>query len=89
MRKSRIWVKFLRPMAARISPRSVDFLLNEVLAHDPRVFAYRFKPGEAVICNNILHNRTGFTDRPDTGTRLVYRGRYMDRVADIITGEIT
>lgn len=72
---------------------AVDFLLNEVLVNDPRVFSYRLKPGEGIICNNILHNRTGFTDRQssagDKTTRLVYRGRYMDRVADIISGEIT
>jgi len=69
---------------------AVDFLLNEVLVNDPFVFTYRLQPGEGIICNNVLHNRTGFTDRVESDkTRLLYRGRYMDRVADIETGQVT
>jgi len=38
-------------------------------------------PGQGLICNNVLHNRTGFTDDMDKGiARLVYRARYYDRI---------
>lgn len=40
---------------------------------------YTLQAGEGVICNNVLHCRTGFTDRGGQ-ERLLYRGRYLDRV---------
>ena len=44
---------------------------------------YRLQPGEGLISNNALHCRSGFRDDPATGrTRLVYRARYYDRIAD-------
>ena len=33
-----------------------------------------------VLCNNVLHERTGFVDDP-AAPRLLYRARYHDRVA--------
>ena len=56
--------------------------LNELLTpNNPYVFRYRLKTGEGIICNNVLHCRTGFTDseQPDK-KRLLYRARYYDRV---------
>jgi hypothetical protein len=36
-----------------------------------------------VFCNNILHARTAFEDDVEGGiTRLLYRARYYDRIAD-------
>jgi hypothetical protein len=32
-----------------------------------------------LVCNNVLHDRAGFTDRGDA-RRLLYRARYHDRV---------
>jgi hypothetical protein len=32
-----------------------------------------------IICNNILHTRSAFTDSPER-RRLLYRGRYYDRL---------
>jgi alpha-ketoglutarate-dependent taurine dioxygenase len=47
------------------------------------VFRHRLRPGEGIICNNVLHNRTGFRDDPDAGRqRLIYRARFLDRVAE-------
>jgi hypothetical protein len=42
--------------------------------------ALRLKLGSAmgVICNNVLHARSGFTDSPQR-PRLLYRARYYDR----------
>jgi hypothetical protein len=47
------------------------------------VFRLRLRPGEGIVCNNVLHNRTGFRDDPASGRqRLVYRGRFFERVAE-------
>jgi len=50
-------------------------LLNE---NNPHVITYRMNAGEGIIANNVLHNRTAFTDGEET--RLLYRARYYDRV---------
>lgn len=42
----------------------------------------RLGPGEGLISNNVLHNRSGFRDHDDPArTRLLYRARYYQRVA--------
>jgi hypothetical protein len=33
-----------------------------------------------LVCNNVLHDRSGFRDGA-TRKRLVYRARYYDRIA--------
>jgi alpha-ketoglutarate-dependent taurine dioxygenase len=48
----------------------------------PYLFRARLEPGWGLVCNNVLHTRTAFTDGPDPSrARLLYRGRYYDRVA--------
>lgn len=56
--------------------------LEELLAADlPYMFRHGMTAGQGLICNNVLHNRTAFTDNVDQGlTRLVYRARYHDRI---------
>ena len=55
--------------------------LREVLeAEDTPVFRARLQPGWGVICNNVLHSRTRFTDGDRSSTRLFYRARYYDRI---------
>ncbi|MBT7943381.1 MAG: taurine catabolism dioxygenase TauD [Alphaproteobacteria bacterium] len=46
------------------------------------IVRWRLAPGQGVLCNNVLHRRSGFTDHPgeDQG-RLLYRARYLDRIA--------
>lgn len=39
----------------------------------------RLAPGQGVVCNNVLHARSGFPD--DHNERLLWRVRYRDRVA--------
>lgn len=54
--------------------------LSEILASDsPYIFRHRMKPGQGLLSNNVLHNRTAFADGDDDG-RLIYRGRYFDRI---------
>jgi hypothetical protein len=38
------------------------------------------QPGMGIVCNNVLHERSGFVDDP-LRPRLLYRARYYDRVA--------
>ena len=57
--------------------------LEQLFADDPPdIFTHRLAGGQGLICNNVLHSRTAFSDAIDDGvTRLVYRARYYDRVA--------
>lgn len=58
--------------------RAVERLLN---SDSPHVFRYCLAAGEGLLCNNVLHNRTEFTDDVDNGVhRLIYRARYYDRI---------
>ncbi len=60
--------------------RDAADLITSILDIDDLAYKYRLKAGEGVICNNILHKRSGFNDSPDE-KRLMYRARYFDRVA--------
>jgi alpha-ketoglutarate-dependent taurine dioxygenase len=47
----------------------------------PYRFRARLEPGMGLICNNVLHDRSGFADPTGSAPRLLYRARYFDRVA--------
>ena len=68
---------------ADAATRAAVQCLEDVLAGDsPHVFAHRLAAGEALVCNNILHERSAFTEAPPGAPgRLIYRARYYDRVA--------
>jgi hypothetical protein len=55
--------------------------LDDMLESDPLILRYKLRPGEGIICNNILHNRSGFSDGANGAGRLLYRIRYHDRVS--------
>ncbi len=62
---------------------AAQFLLN--LWQQPSIYKlnYTLQAGEGLICNNVLHNRTQFTDSDEPALkRLLYRGRYYQRVAE-------
>ena len=63
--------------------RAAARFLEQVLAGDsPYLFAHRLSGGQGLVCNNVLHSRSAFTDDAARGqSRLVYRARYYDRVA--------
>ena len=47
----------------------------------PYILRYTLQAGEGLICNNVLHRRTDFEDDDRIEyKRLLYRGRYYDRV---------
>jgi len=58
--------------------------LREVLeAPDTPRFTTRLRPGWGLICNNVLHRRSRFSDAGATAGRagrLLYRARYYDRI---------
>lgn len=56
------------------------WLAQWMAGDDAPVVRRALRPGEGVISNNVLHNRSGFRDAPGA-QRLVYRARYYDRVA--------
>jgi len=58
---------------------AVEFLTGILSETNGPVFRYRLQPGEGLISNNVLHNRTAFKD--DSGhQRLLYRARFFDRI---------
>lgn len=54
--------------------------ITRLLEFDELTYTYRLKAGEGLICNNVLHRRSGFEDASDQ-QRLMFRARYYDRIA--------
>ena len=54
--------------------------ITRLLEFDELIYTYRLKAGEGLICNNVLHRRSGFEDASDQ-QRLMFRARYYDRIA--------
>lgn len=72
-------IEWRQDEATRAAVRFLDLALD---AGSPYVLNVRLAGGQGIVCNNVLHNRSAFTDdpAPDAG-RLVYRARYFDRIA--------
>ena len=44
------------------------------------IFRHKLKPGQGILCNNVLHNRTAFEENDSIKSkRLIYRARFYDR----------
>lgn len=61
-----------------VTRRAVE-ACEEIFDTDPLTIRHKLLPGEGLICNNVLHTRTGFGDGQGAG-RLLYRVRYYDRI---------
>ena len=61
---------------------AVAFLDDVMASSSPYIFRHHLQPGEGLLCNNVLHTRSGFEDAADHGKRLLYRARYFDRIAN-------
>jgi hypothetical protein len=59
--------------------------LERLLASDtPHIFKGRLDPGMGLLCNNVLHDRSAFSDDdPSRPPRMLYRARYLDRISNI------
>jgi alpha-ketoglutarate-dependent taurine dioxygenase len=63
-----------------VTRAAIQFLENLLAGASPYMFRHAMAAGQGLMCNNVLHNRTAFTDDADRGiARLVYRARYYDR----------
>lgn len=61
--------------------RAAVAFLEQLLSSDaPWIFRLLLQPGMGLVCNNVPHERSAFTDDPQR-PRLLYRARYLDRVA--------
>ena len=57
------------------------FLLDLFSSDDAHILRLKMEKGQGVLCNNILHMRSGFSDASDPALkRVMYRARYHDRV---------
>ena len=72
--RSIAWKESLATLAA--SRRLVGILHGA----SPHIFRIRLEPGMGLVSNNVLHNRSAFTDSA-ARRRLIYRARYYDRIA--------
>ncbi|MDP2822601.1 MAG: TauD/TfdA family dioxygenase [Sulfuritalea sp.] len=59
---------------------AVSALTRILAAPTPWTLHGRLEPGMGLVCNNVLHDRSGFVDAPPR-RRLLYRARYHDRIA--------
>ncbi len=61
--------------------RAAVLALENLLASDtPHIHTVKLVAGEGLLCNNVLHDRSGFTDDP-RHPRLLFRARYLDRLS--------
>ncbi len=68
--------------------RAALAFLEQYLASDSAaIFRLTLQAGMGLVCNNVLHDRAGFEDDP-AQPRLLYRARFLDRIAIKNTGEI-
>lgn len=68
-----------RSIAWHPAARAAAAALAYVLA-DPPALRLRLEAGMGIVANNVLHDRSAFVDDP-AAPRLLYRARYLDRVA--------
>lgn len=58
-------------------------LLGDLLDSDSaHILQFKLSPGEGLICNNVLHNRSAFNDDPEH-PRIMLRARYYDRFREL------
>lgn len=64
-----------------LTREAVEFLQSTLESPDPLTISLRFKAGQGVLCNNVLHDRTGFDSEARAHSpRTVYRVRFHNRV---------
>jgi len=67
--------------AADALTRDAAAALQAFLQSDsPWIYRATLQPGEGLLCNNVLHDRSGFSDS-ESHTRQLYRLRYYQRVS--------
>jgi hypothetical protein len=64
---------------------AVAFIEQLLTGPNPQVMRLRLDAGMGLVCHNVLHDRTAFTDDP-VHPRLLLRARFLDRVAAPMRG---
>ncbi|MHB1236457.1 MAG: TauD/TfdA family dioxygenase [Gallionella sp.] len=72
--RSIIWKQDAATLAA---VAALEKLLASALPH---IHSVTLEPGMGLLCNNVLHDRSAFSDEPDS-PRLLFRARYHERIA--------
>lgn len=72
--RSIVWKQDAATLAA---VAALECLLASASSHIHRILP---GPGMGLLCNNVLHDRAAFTDNA-VYPRLLYRARYLDRIA--------
>ncbi len=65
--------------------KAAAFLERYLSDDNADVLRLQLTPGMGIVSNNVLHDRSAFVDDPDA-PRLIYRARYLDRVAGPVFG---
>ena len=58
---------------------AVAALENILDADSPHIHQLKMESGMGLLCNNVLHDRSAFTDDP-ANPRLLFRARYLNRI---------
>jgi len=58
---------------------ALEFLSDFLSSDSPYIFKCKLESNQGLLCNNVLHSRTAFTDDINK-TRLLYRLRFYDRI---------
>lgn len=65
---------------------AAEWLRDWLIRGDPLGRRIRLQPGQGIVCNNALHDRTGFTDGEGAQARIVLRIRFHQRVREDFRG---
>jgi len=65
--------------------KAAAFLERYLTEDNPDMLRLQLAPGMGIVANNVLHDRSAFIDDPAC-PRLIYRARYLDRVANPAVG---
>ncbi len=63
---------------------AVGFLNHLLSGSEPLLLKHKLAPGQGLICNNVLHSRSGFDAggaQAEASKRLLFRMRYLYRIA--------
>ena len=72
-----------RSIAWRDDPATaaaVTALQSLLESGDDAMITARLGPGEGILCNNVLHNRTGFDAGAAPSPRVIFRIRFHNRM---------
>ncbi len=65
-----------------VTRAAVDFLNSILVSADPHIHTVALEPDQGIICNNCLHNRTGFDSQSATlSVRHLLRARFHNRIS--------